>query len=51
MPLLIIFIICALDIIARTYITKEGIYYETPSGKIKWISRKEKKSNGKNVER
>lgn len=50
MPLLIIFIICALDIIARTYITKEGIYYETPSGKIKVISRKEK-SNGKNVER
>lgn len=49
MPLLIIFIICALDIIARTYITKEGIYYETISGEIKWISRKEKTDNGKNA--
>ncbi len=40
MALLIIGIIYALDIVARTYITNDGVYYEAPSGKLKWIMRK-----------
>lgn len=38
MMILIIAILCVLDIIARTYITKDGICYETPSGKMKQIT-------------
>lgn len=51
MTLLIIAIICVIDIIARTYITSEGICYEMPNGKRKQlIGRKRKvKSNGKDA--
>lgn len=50
MTLLIIAIICVIDIIARTYITSEGICYEMPNGKRKWITRKrEVQANGKNA--
>lgn len=37
MSLLVIAIIYALDIIARTYITSEGIRYEAVNGKSKWF--------------
>ena len=43
MVVLIIAILCVLDIIARTYITEEGIRYEPPSGKSKWIVRRKDK--------
>lgn len=49
MTLLIIAIICVLDIAARTYITAEGIRYETPSGKQKWIIERRGQGNGKNA--
>lgn len=39
MTLLIIAILCILDIAARTYITRDGICYEAPSGK-KWVVRR-----------
>lgn len=51
MTLLIIAIICIIDIIARTYITDEGICYEMPNGKRKQIIRKRgTQTNGKNAE-
>lgn len=40
MSMVIIALICLLDIAARTYITSEGVYYESISGKVKWIIRK-----------
>lgn len=39
MTLLIIAILYILDIAARTYITRDGICYEAPSGK-KWVVRR-----------
>lgn len=44
MVVLIIAMLCVLDIVARTYITDEGIRYEPPSGKSKWIVRRKDKS-------
>ena len=43
MVVLIIAMLCVLDIIARTYITDEGIRYEPPCGKTKWIVKRKEK--------
>lgn len=51
MTLLIIAIICIIDIIARTYITDEGICYEMPNGERKQIiGKRGAQANGKNAE-
>lgn len=43
MVMVIIALICLFDIIARTYITAEGIRYEMHNGSTKWIMRRKEK--------
>lgn len=47
MVMLIIAVLCIFDMIARTYITAEGIRYEMPNGESKWITRRN--NNGKDA--
>ena len=50
MTLLIIAIICIADIIARIYITSDGICYELPNGERKRIMKaKGAQANGKDA--
>lgn len=53
MMMLLIAIICLCDIIARTYITGDGVYYELISGERKQITgkRKEVQINGEDEKR